>query len=209
MTEKEKNKIINELCGNNMKGLRKICMPLIQSKNVATMEYDDLLSDAQMVLLECIDRYNPKLNDNFIGYLVSNIRKSYIDWTRDHLREKRCNYARGKNWQILKDENGNKIIQKGIPLDADTNEARNICEKVPCDINIEASYIKKVSKEKFSRNVTRFLDTLTPLQRKIAILIADDNSKEEICSILHITEKHYDHSLKKIITNNNTPMLHK
>ena len=54
-------------------------------KGVADMEIDDLLSDAMKVLLETVENYDCTRNDNFGAYLTTNIKRSYLDWTRDRI----------------------------------------------------------------------------------------------------------------------------
>lgn len=207
MTEEEKIKIIEAYCSDYMKRLRKVCMPLIRNKNVAQAEYDDLLSDAQNVLLESVENYDIRKNDNFEKYLISNIKKSYSEWTRDRMREKRCNYARDKEGKILYDSEGNKVIHKSFPLDAELEDGKSQGELLQSDFNVEEMYIERAEGLKFSKKTNRFLSCLSPLQKKIAVYISQDYTPEEICKILHITNDHYKESLKRIINHKNTNQL--
>ena len=62
--------IVDRYCRNDLRELKKICLPLISMKGVADMEIDDLLSDAMKVLLcllytSCVEcrKENSIMND--------------------------------------------------------------------------------------------------------------------------------------------------
>ena len=81
------------------------------------MDYDDLLSDGLKVLCESVTSYDPTKGAKFETFLIGNIKKSYSDWRRDQMRQKRCNYLTDKHGNIIYDEDGEKIIIQNISLD--------------------------------------------------------------------------------------------
>lgn len=54
-------------------------------------------------------------------------------------------------------------------------------------------------KVEWRREVREYLEKLSPLQRQIAFLLSDNNTPDEICEELHITMKHFENSLKRIL----------
>lgn len=196
--------IVDRYCRNDLRELKKICLPLISMKGVADMEIDDLLSDAMKVLLETVENYDCTRNDNFGAYLTTNIKRSYLDWTRDRMRDKRVNYARDRNGNIIYEEyeehgekKKRKVIIKSLTLDATTEEGREIRETVASDFQIENTFIME-DKSEWHQEVKDFLHSLSPLQFKIIMMLSEKYNREEICEILHIELSHYDNLLKRI-----------
>ncbi len=69
------------------------------------------------------------------------------------------------------------------------------------------SEIFKEKKEEWRREVKEYLEKLSPLQRKIAFLMSDNNTPDEICEELHITMKHFENSLKRILSDERIKIL--
>ena len=173
-------------------------------KGVADMEIDDLLSDAMKVLLETVQNYDCSRNDNFGAFLTTNIKRSYLDWTRDRMRDMRVNYARDRNGNIIYEyyeENGEKkkrkVIIKPLTLDATTEEGREIRDTVASDFRIENIFTKETEDE-WHQEVKDYLEKLSPLQHEIIMMLANNYTKDEICEILHIEHSHYNNLLKRI-----------
>lgn len=61
------------------------------------------------------------------------------------------------------------------------------------------SEIFKEEKEEWRREVKEYIKKLSPLQKKIAFLLSDNNTPDEICRELHITMQHFENSLKRIL----------
>lgn len=207
--------LVNKYCEDELRLLKKICLPLIAQKGVAEMEYDDLIDDAMKVLLETASTYNKEINSNFGAVLTMNIKRSYKDWIRDRMRDKRVNYARDKEGNIIYEEyevNGEKkkrkVIIKSLTLDATTEEGREIKETIASDFKIENIFFRETING-WHKEVIEYLDLLSPLQRKIILMIANNYNKNEICEILHIEENHYDNLLKKIKSSEKTWVLMK
>lgn len=200
----EQLKLVDKYCCNEMRELKRICLPLISLKGVADMEIDDLLSDAMKVLLETVQNYDCTRNDNFGAFLTTNIKRSYLDWTRDRMRDKRVNYARDINGDIIYEyyeENGErkkrKVIIKSLTLDATTEEGREIRDTIASDLCVENMFMAD-SEDEWHQEVKEYLNNLSPLQHRIIMMLANKYIKEEICEILHIEPNHYDNLLKRI-----------
>ena len=69
------------------------------------------------------------------------------------------------------------------------------------------SHQEKTEDEKWHPKVRVFLHRLSPLQQKIALLIANRYNKDEICEVLHISEKTYEHSFKMICSEKNKQLI--
>lgn len=174
----EQLKLVEKYAGNGMQLLKNICLPIIKSKNTLQMDYDDLLSDGLKVLCESVTSYDPTKGAKFETFLIGNIKKSYSEWRRDQMRQKRCNYLTDKHGNVMCDEDGEKIIIQNISLDDTTNDSNfSISEVIP-DANIEV--------ETLSDNVEKYLESLTDLERKIANYIMQGYTFSEIRKILHI-----------------------
>ena len=104
---------------NNMYELRKLCKPLILHKHLAQMEEDELLDDALMVLAESVKTFDPSVKCSFRTYLTGNIQRSYMDWTRDRMRWKRCNLETDKDGNLKVDPHTKLPIPiNNVSLDA-------------------------------------------------------------------------------------------
>lgn len=191
---KEQRELIDLYCSDNLFKLKAICIPLIRQKNVVQMEEDDLISNAMWVLLETVSTYNPEINSNFGAVLTMNIKRSYLDWTRDRMRDKRVNYARDRDGNIIyeKYKDGDeikkrKVIIKPLSLDAEIEDGIEISEIVSSKMNVEDLFIE----EEIHKEVQEYLDGLSPLQRKVILMLSHKYTEEEICEILHIDDKQF------------------
>lgn len=190
-------KIVDYYCKDNMRQLKKVCIPLITNKNVAQMEYDDLYSDALNVLIESVKDYEGD-KSKFSTYLIGNIKRSFYDWTRDRLRWKRCNLETDENGKVKKDGSGLPIPIKNIPLDAPTEEDNDLAERIASDFNVEDK-----SEFDFSADekVEEFLISLPTIPRKILELKMEGVDVEIIKQRLDITDSEYSRNMKIIKSN--------
>lgn len=190
----EQKELIDLYCSNNLFKLKAIGIPLIRQKNVAQMEEDDLISNAMWVLLETVSTYNPEINSNFGAVLATNIKRSYLDWTRDRMRDKRVNYARDRDGNIIYEEykdgdeiKKRKVIIKPLSLDAEIEDGIEISEVISSKMNLEDLFVK----EEIHKEVQEYLDGLSPLQRKVILMLSHKYTEEEICEILHIDDRQF------------------
>lgn len=211
--------LLEKYCKDNMKKLKRDCYKLIQEKNLDGNEYyDDLIEDALFVLIESVLKYDKKKNSRFEGYFIFNLRLSFYEWTRNQQRECRTNYLSNESGaiEITDKENGKKrkVIIPNIKLDApiktdkDGNEL-GVHEVVGDGFNLEEFVCDQDDGEydKWHPETLSFLHKLSPLQREIALMLANRYEREEICEILHITTKTYDNSFKRICREKNTKIL--
>lgn len=190
-------KIVDYYCKDNMRQLKKVCIPLITNKNVAQMEYDDLYSDALNVLIESVKDYKGD-KSKFSTYLIGNIKRSFYDWTRDRLRWKRCNLETDENGKVKKDGSGLPIPIKNIPLDASNDDGTDWSEKIESSFDIESETEIDFNKDE---NVELFLNSLSKLQKNILLLKMDNIPLEEIKEKLHISDGEYLSEMKSIQKN--------
>jgi RNA polymerase sigma factor (sigma-70 family) len=190
-------KIVDYYCKDNMRQLKKVCIPLITNKNVAQMEYDDLYSDALNVLIESVKDYKGD-KSKFSTYLIGNIKRSFYDWTRDRLRWKRCNLETDENGKVKKDGSGLPIPIKNIPLDAPNDDGTDWSEKIESSFDIESETEIDFNRDE---NVELFLNSLSKLQKNILLLKMDNIPLEEIKEKLHISDGEYLSEMKSIQKN--------
>lgn len=199
-----------------MKRLKKMCYRLIKSKSTyGNKDYDDLIDEAMFTLIESVLSFDEKKNNNFKGYLYSNIQRCFYDWTRDQKREMRTNYLRGSDGKVKIDKDGDPVVLQSVSLEMPSEEAdgkeRDMSEIISSGFNLEKFVCNKDCREydTWHREMKEFLHKLSPMQQKIAILIAYCYNKEEICEVLNITERTYDNSFRMICLNKNTKLIRK
>ena len=213
----EQQQLIDEYMGCNMAKLRALCRTIWLKDTLDQKYYDDLYDDAMIVLMETAESYNPKHEKkaSFNTFLSGNIRRSYLEWKRDNFeRGIRCNLLM-KDGVLVKDENDKPIVIPNISLDTpiqndEQNEkTRNVEELVASRFDLEELICEKekTEDERWHPKVRVFLHRLSPLQQKIALLIANRYDKNEICEVLHISEKVYDHSFRMICSEKNTKLI--
>lgn len=203
MTE-EQLALINEYCKDDMRKLKRICFFVWGKRGLPKSDYDDLYSDAMKVLSESALTFNPNGNAKFDSYLLNNMRRSYKDWFRDnYLRAKRNNLEFDKKGRIKKDENGNPIIKKNISLDAPSPDDLELIEKLPSPDLVEIDALK----DEVSEKTKRYLNNLSSDQRKVANLIMDGYSKDEIIIILHMELNEFNDCMQGLRSYRNISLL--
>lgn len=213
----EQLQIIDEYMCSNMAKLRAICRTVWLKDTLDQKYYDDLYDDAMTVLMETTESYNPEHEKkaSFNTFLMGNIKRSYLEWRRDNFeRGIRCNLLM-ENGIIVKDEDEKPIVVPNISLDTpiqndeQSGKSRNVEEVIASKFNIEEFFCEKekTENERWHPKVRVFLHRLSPLQQEIALLIAYRYDKKEICEVLHITEKVYEHSFKMICSEKNKQLI--
>ena len=94
-----------------------------------------------------------------------------------------------------------KADRMSISIDTPIGDDENstIGDMIASDNNIEKELFERNKKVEWRKEVNDFLNSLSPLQRKIAFLLSDNNTPSEICEELHITIKHFENSMKRIL----------
>ena len=167
---------------NNAKKLHKIVdRILLKFGGLSDKDLDDFYSLANEVFVDVMARYDDSQSfDAFLYSCLSN--KVKTEMTRRNC-EKR------------------KADRMSISIDAPIGDDENstIGDIIASDFSIEKELFEKDKREEWSEEVNRYLDSLSPLQRKIAFLLSDNNTPNEICEELHITLKHFENSMKRIL----------
>ena len=164
------------------------------------VDKSDFYSLGNEIFIDVLKRYD-ELQD-FDGFLYSCLEKKFKTEMTRRTRDKRCI----KTEVVEKDLDGNEVIKKVIVpevrLDApisDEDEETTIGDVTAGNNTVESEVFKEEKREEWRSEVKEYLDNLSPLQRKIAFLLSDNNTPDEICEELHITMKHFDNSLKRIL----------
>lgn len=167
---------------NNAKKLHKIVdRILLKFGGLSDKDLDDFYSLANEVFVDVMARYDD--SQSFDAFLYSCLlNKVKTEMTRRN-REKR------------------KADRMSISIDAPIGDDENstIGDIIASDFSIEKELFEKDKREEWSEEANRYLDSLSPLQRKIAFLLSDNNTPNEICEELHITLKHFENSMKRIL----------
>lgn len=200
----EQLKIIEEFLANDMKKLKKICDPLIFYKGTPEIYHEDLYGVATDVLIESLDAFDSSKKCSFKTFFIGNVKRAFYDWTRDNTRLCRCNIQTDAEGKIVRDKDGNVIIIPSIPFDEPAEDGTDIKEKIASDFNIEDNLSKEIgfstdNIENWHPVVKDYLNGLSPLQRKIILMLSRNKDRDEICKTLNITYNHYENSLKRIL----------
>ena len=160
----------------------------------------DFYSLGNEIFIDVLKRYD-EIQD-FDGFLYSCLEKKFKTEMTRRTRDKRCI----KTEVVEKDLDGNEVVKKvivpDVRLDAplnDEDEETTIGDVTAGNNTVESEVFKEEKREEWRSEVKEYLDNLSPLQRKIAILLSDNNTPDEICEELHITMRHFENSLKRIL----------
>lgn len=167
---------------NNAKKLNNMVDKILLKLHFVGIDKNDFYSLANEVFIYTVRDYDS--SKSFDGFLYSCLYKKFCsEMTRRH-REKR------------------KADRMSVSIDTPIGDDENttIGDLIADDFTIEKELFEKEKKEEWRKEVIEFLDGLSPLQRKIAILLSDDNTPDEICEELHITIKHFENSMKRILS---------
>ena len=164
------------------------------------VDKSDFYSLGNEIFIDVLKRYD-EIQD-FDGFLYSCLEKKFKTEMTRRTRDKRCI----KTEVVEKDLFGNNVIKKvivpDVQLDAplnDEDEETTIGDVTAGNNTVESEVFKEEKREEWRSEVKEYLNNLSPLQRKIAFLLSDNNTPDEICEELHITMKHFDNSLKRIL----------
>lgn len=167
---------------NNAKKLHNIVDKiLLKFGGISNKDMDDFYSLANEVFVNAMRRYdNSQTFDGFLYSCLLNKIKS--EMTRRN-REKR--------------KADRMSISIYTPIGDDDNTT--IGDMIADNITVEKMIFEENKREEWRKEVNEYLNSLSPLQRKIAFLLSDNNTPNEICEELHITIKHFENSMKRIL----------
>lgn len=169
------------------------------------VEKSDFYSLGSEIFLDALCRYDE--TQDFNGFLYSCLMNKFKTEMTRRGRNKRCCKT------VVEETDGEKVIYvekiiKDDSLDrvissphnhAGSNTEITLADILASDKTVESELFEEENKEEWRPEVKEYLDKLSPLQRQIAFLLSDENTPEEICEELHITMKHFENSVKRIL----------
>ena len=181
--------IINAYYVNNASKLHKMVDKILFKLKFVDVDREDFYSLANEIFVDVIKRYNGK--QDFDGFLYSCLTNKFkTEMTRRNRQKRQAD----KMALSLEEKVGND--DKNVTIG-----------ELIADKNTVESEIFKEKKEEWRKEVKEYLEKLSPLQRKIAFLMSDNNTPDEICEELHITMKHFENSLKRILSDERIKIL--
>lgn len=136
---------------------------------------------------------------DFDGYVYKALNMAIIDEFKRQNRDKRTTKI------FLLDENGNKVIDEktgrpvkisvpDIRFDAPLKDDENITQgdMIQSDFDVGKEIIKR--NEEYGEGIREFLDSLSSIQKEIALLIMEGYKTKEIKNILNISDEQYKKS---------------
>lgn len=200
MDQKEKDKILDEYCLNNMQKLRDLCFPLFATiGGIAPMDYDDLYSIGLSVLHTSINDYDETQNCKFSTYLIGNIKKKYKTYIRDRNRAKRS--------FTTADKSGNKKFHQNVSLDEIQENGKCLGEQLQSGLNVEDMLDNFLCKENMSEKIEEYFLRLSNTQQKIAVLLASNYSNDDIMRRLELTKREFGNHMLSIQAYENVRIL--
>ena len=181
--------ILNLYYANNAKKLHSMVDKILKKLQFVDIDNEDFYSLANEIFVDVLKRNDGK--QDFNGFLYSCLTNKFKTEMTRRNRFKRQADKMAVSWEekVGNDEDG---LTVGDTIgDKETVETK----------------IFKEEKEEWRREVKEYLEKLSPLQRKIAFLMSDNNTPDEICEELHITMKHFENSLKRILADERIKIL--
>lgn len=177
------DKMLITYYANNAKKLHKVVDKiLLKFGGLSDKDKDDFYSLANEVFVDVMRRYDG--SQSFDGFLYSCLlNKIKTEMTRRN-REKR------------------KTDRLSISIDTPIGDDENstIGDIIADEFSIEKELFDQEEEGEWRKEIKEYLEGLSPLQRRIAFLLSDNNTPEEICEELHITIKHFENSIKRILS---------
>lgn len=134
----DKNKILEDYIGNDMKKIRKICKKIISKTSIPDAYLEEYYDKAVDVLMESMNTYDEARNCKFSTYFYGNLVRRTGTWLRDRMRFKRCNLETDSKGKIKRDENENPIIipDMSIYMQVDPDEDYTLEESIASFQNV-------------------------------------------------------------------------
>lgn len=187
----DKNKILEDYIGNDMKKIRKICKKIISKTNVPDGYLEEYYDKAVDVLMESMNTYDESRNCKFSTYFYGNLVRRTGTWIRDCMRFKRCNLETDSNGKIKRDKVGNPIVipDMSINMQIDLDEDYTLENSIASDFNLEGEIINRLHPT--TDKIEMYKSNLSYKQQKAVDLICDGYTQDEIIEELNITEREY------------------
>ena len=178
-------KIINSYYENDAKKLHFEVDKVLKHLHFVDVNKEEYYSLANLVFADIIasNRYNGK--QDFNGFLFKCLENYFKTEMTASRRDKRII----SKYTIS--------IDTSVNHDNDNDEnTKTLADMFESKENVEHEIFGK--EEEWSNETLTFLETLSPLQREIAMLLSEGFCKEEICSELNIDKKQYENSLQRM-----------
>lgn len=176
------NQILITYYANNARKLHNTVDKILSKfGGLSDKDLDDFYSLANEVFVDIMKRYdNSQPFDRFLYSCLLNKIKT-------EMTKRNCEKRKADRMSISID----------TPIGNDENYT--IGDMIADDFTIDKELFEEDEREEWRKEVIEYLNSLSPLQRKIAFLLSDNNTPGEICEELHITMKHYENSMKRIL----------
>lgn len=174
--------IVDSYFSDNARQLYNMVDKILFKLHFADIDKNDFYSLSNEVFMYAVRDYDP--SKSFDGFLYSCLYKKFCSEMTRRRREKR------------------KADRMSISIDTPIGDDENstIGDMIADKFTIEKELFGEWKIEEWGKEVIEFLDRLSPLQRKIAFLLSDNNTPDEICEELHITVRHFENSMKRILS---------
>lgn len=206
--------IVDEYYKDNAKKLRTMVDKILFKLKFHDVDNEDFYSLANEIFVKALNTYDS--SQDFDGFIYSCLVNKFKTEMTRRTRDKRCVKV------IVEEENNDGAViytEKVIKDDSldreissskhkkDISENYTLGDLVADKKTVEGEVFEEENKEEWRREVKEYLKKLSPLQRKIAFLMSDNNTPDEICEELHITMKHFENSLKRILADERIKIL--
>lgn len=184
-------KVINELFSNDAKELQRICnKEIVKFGGISDMDLDDFYSRVGWDISIAKEKFDPSKGKTFKDYVNGVIKLSVWKEMKHRNREKRQVTVEVEE----KDSSGkikkNKEYVKNISFDAPVEDGIDLCERIASDFNIDNDLLCK-SQYGYNDKIEKYLNSLSVLQRKIAEMIMNGYSVNDIKKKLNLSDKQY------------------
>lgn len=181
MDEAQKQQILEEYASNNMAKLRKISYPLfIKFGGISEQDHDDFYSKANEELWKATENFDETKGVPFEAYLVFCLNNKFETIMTRRNREKR------------------KADRSSISINAPIGEDNStVGDTLKSDFDIEKELSEDIGFTT-SKNVQRYLDSLSPTEKQIADMVIQGYKLQEIKKIINVSEKRYLTLLKNM-----------
>lgn len=182
MEKEQKDEFISHYIGNNASNLYKLIYPMLITKGVSNMEYDDYIGKATDLMCELLDTFDDTNGVPFHIFFKSCLDRRVKTWAcRDSNRLKRRNHVK----EIDDDGNESVIFVNDMSLYTPLNDDGGTIGDM-----IEDK--KNAHTDELSDCALEYLNSLSTIQKQIAELIMKNFSSQEIREELNIAEETYN-----------------
>lgn len=179
---------VEEYYKDNARKLRTLCDKILFKLKFHDVDNEDFYSLANEIFVKALKTYDE--SQDFDGFIYSCLANKFKTEMTRRNRQKR------------------QADKMALSLDASINEEdeSTLEDIIPSGVTIENEVFKE-NKEDWRKEIQDFLDSLSPLQKKIALLLSNENTPDEICKELHITMQHYKNSVERIFADEKIKIL--